>query len=305
MKILKKYYLLMILIIIIAPMFVHIINQNAVRANQEQVKTIEYRIEKTDKSDFGYDPNTKKYQATSVEAINNFFTSDRPEINDEKFYSMGFEQIIPSDVKECPTLYNRYSTLVYAENFNDYDWETCIIDVPIGVSEIDIVDQVSVPLKFSETQIDTPKYKYLINGDGTLSYDINIINNGYYSNTSYYEYINYYYYYGEYQVQAQEIDMSDNLVLKLEYYFAKNNIQAYIIYAIVMLIAFWSAKQNGVRVNAFITIFILFILINLMFLFTTTYLPLSEQIKDIQSVILMYNFLYIPMYLRIIIKNRK
>ncbi len=304
MKSLKKYYLLMLLIIIIAPMFVYTINQSL---NQERVKTIEYRIEKTDDSDFGYDPKTKNYQATSVEAINDFFAIDLFETNNYNSYFMGFSQ---EGIEQCSTIYSLHSNEPYPLNedgSNLEEMEMCMIELPIGVDQINIVDQVSVPLKFSKTLIDAPKYQYLINGDGTLSYDINIYEERFSINTTYYKYVSQYYDYYSFEDQdkIQQIDISDDFFLNLNYFLVRNNVQIYIVYAIFMLIAFWTAKRKGARVSPSLTIFILFILINLMLLFTTYYLPLSEQIKDIQQVTLVYNILYIPMYIRIFVNNWK
>lgn len=275
LKIIKKYFILMLVVCFGSLVIIYS------TINYHQPSVYEYQLVKTDESDFGYNPETQEYEAISTDAIAGL---------NSMLYEVGLAPNfnLPVSVSGCKSIY-------------DYNFSTddgCSSLLPLGIKKIVITDQLTIPLRLRVETKKIPNYTFSKNESGEIKFDFgyngnfmdnrrkNIILNSI-NNMNKNENIKNY---------------QNNLVFKVDYYYYYYNLKIYLIYLIIIVVCFWTAKTSTPRVNHIITNLTLLILTNLILFLGAHYF---KQVVITKNILITYNILFIPTYLRIIWNNRK
>ncbi len=272
MKKIKQGLWLLLLVIMMVPVQLKLIQEL-----KDDGELISYQITTvpTDKSDFGFNPETKTFQVTNIEMINKFVAENQL---DDIFES------IPTDLT-CPIIYNYQ----YGEN------NSCTYDIPF--LKLEVVDKVKDPLSFEMKQI--------TDYNGTLEYDENgkltvqlIRNTG---SEKYYNYYNKYYFSNINNESKKPIYIQVPASFVRNYQSNKWHADFYLTMIIVMIIGFWSAKVINKQINGYRLVGLLFIIVNgLMY----SWKQITFDFDLTWKLIIIINLMYVPMYLRIIRRSK-
>ncbi len=272
MKKIKQGLWLLLLVIMMVPVQLKLIQEL-----KDDGELISYQITTvpTNKSDFGFNPETKTFQVTSVELINDFIVENQ---------FNGYLDSIPTDLT-CPIIYNYQ----YGES------NSCTYDILF--SKLEIVDKVKEPLSLEVNPI--------TNYNGSLDYDVNgkltmqlIRDTGSEENYNYY---NSYIVSSLYNDNNKSIHTQAPKSFVMNYQLDKWHAKFYLTMIIVMIIGFWSVKVINSQINGYGLVGLLFIVVNgLMY----SWKQITFDFDLTWKLIIIINLMYVPMYLRIIRRSK-
>ncbi len=271
MKKIKQGLWLLLLVIMMVPVQLKLIQEL-----KDDGELISYQITTvpTNKSDFGFNPETKTFQVTSVELINKFIVENQ--LNDNY-------DPIPTDLT-CPIIYN--------------EGDSCSYNIPI--SRLEVVDKVKEPLSLKVTQISN--YNGILDYDGNGKLTMQLI-----KDTGSEDNYNYYNNYMRSIISDIYNDTNEPQTNQVPKSFVKNyqsdkwHVKFYLTMIIVMIISFWSVKVINSRINGYGLVVLLFIVVNgLMY----SWKQITFDFDLTWKLIIIINLMYVPMYLRIIRRSK-